>query len=111
MANLSIVDVAKEIIDVCSKSKIVQNFAVDILDDVVLKIRVYLVNDMFIDTFYNADTLKVAYALIKKGERIFGTDNTGGWHIHPLDAPWEHQFCHPITFQEFLTIVEQENKI
>lgn len=108
MANIGTIGVAKEIIDACAESKIVKNFSVNILDDIVLKIRVYLVNDMFIDTFYNADTLKVAYALIKKGERMFGADNTGRWHLHPFDAPEEHQACHPITFQEFLTIIEQE---
>jgi len=108
MANLSTIEVAKEIIDVCSRSKIVKNFTVDILDDIVLKVRIYLIDEAFIDTFYNADTLKVAYALIKKGKRMFGVDNTGEWHIHPFGAPWKHQPCNPITFQEVLTVIEQE---
>ena len=31
-----------------------------------------------------------AFALIHQGQRIFGADNTGGWHIHPFAAPERH---------------------
>jgi hypothetical protein len=33
------------------------------------------------------------FALIKNGKRIFGCDNLGGWHIHPLRNPDEHESC------------------
>ncbi|MEW6618652.1 MAG: hypothetical protein AB1422_04785 [bacterium] len=111
MVNLSPIEFSKEIINVASKSELVESFEVNILDDMIVKIRVYLTDGTFIDIFYNADTQKIAYALIKNKKRIFGIDNTDGWHLHPFKSPEIHQTCNSITFQEFLYSVEQHQKI
>jgi hypothetical protein len=57
--------------------------------------------------FYNADTGKCSYALIKDAMRVFGADNAFiGWHIHPFEDPSEHVASSELSFQEFLEAVE-----
>jgi len=49
----------------------------------------------------------VAFALIKAERRIFGADNTGGWHWHPVDKPESHvPTSQAVTFTEFLGQIE-----
>lgn len=55
-----------------------------------INIRVYLTLDGYIDVFYNQETERVAFAWIQDGNRIYGADNTGGWHIHPFADPSQH---------------------
>ena len=50
-----------------------------------------------------------AFALIRQGKRIFGADNTGGWHTHPFHSPEQHiPQTQPITFAQFLSQVEKQ---
>ncbi|WP_290902642.1 hypothetical protein [Ferroglobus sp.] len=100
----------KEILEACEKSEIVRGVNVESFDNVILKVRIYLVEDFFIDVFYNDDTKRVAFALIKNEKRIFGADNTGGWHIHPFEDPERHEPCEPMSFEEFLEAVEERLK-
>ena len=44
-----------------------------------VNLRIPLRFENFVDIFYNEETGTTAYALIEKGNRIFGADNTGGW--------------------------------
>jgi hypothetical protein len=77
-----------------------------------LRLRAYLTDESFIEAFFNTATQKVAFARIRDGERIFGADNTGGWHWHPLDAPDEHiRTDQSISFDEFLQRVEDDPKL
>ena len=49
-----------------------------------------------------------AYALIDKGQRIFGADNTGGWHYHPFHDPTRHdRLTDAMTFAMFVAQIEQ----
>ncbi len=86
--NLDAVTFAKGIINVCTKNKEIGRYDIKIIDNTIVKIRIYLLKDnKFIDVFYNSYTSTTAYALIENEKRIFGVDNTGGWHIHPFDDP------------------------
>jgi hypothetical protein len=35
-------------------------------------------------------------------QRVFGYDNLGGWHRHPVGSPEEHEACDAPTFDGFL---------
>jgi hypothetical protein len=73
-----------------------------------INLRVEVTTGGFIDVFYNEETHTTAFALILADHRVFGADNTGGWHVHPFDDPERH---HPLpgemSFAEFVTLIEQ----
>jgi hypothetical protein len=61
----------------------------------------------FIDVFYNEQTGTAAYALIKDDRRTFGTDNAGGWHVHPFADPDRHvPLADAMSFAEFVKAIE-----
>ena len=76
MADLDAVAFARAIQHACHAVEIVASYDVQLLDDVVVKIRVVLVAAAFIDVFYNADSGKCAFALVQDERRIFGADDT-----------------------------------
>ena len=95
------------IIDACNQSAIVTSYTVRSLDLDILNVRVYLVDDSFIEAFYNVTTNKTAFALIVNNQRIYGKDNAKlGWHVHPMDNPSAHNLCPPVSFEKFLIEVE-----
>ena len=98
----------RAVIDACAASGQVEECVLILYDEPVVKFRVELVEGSFIDVFYNADTGKTSFAWIAAGRRIFGADNTRGWHVHPLEQPEIHQPCSPMRFAEFLAGVEKE---
>ena len=55
-----------------------------------IKLRLVLSLDLFVEVFYAPQTEKASFTLIKEKERIFGIDNLGGWHHHPLGKPTNH---------------------
>jgi hypothetical protein len=62
----------------------------------------------FVEVFYNEQTGTMAYALIQEGQRVFGADNTGGWHVHPFDEPMHHRALPgEMTFAEFVAEIER----
>ncbi|MBU1487201.1 hypothetical protein KKH56_04025 [bacterium] len=102
----------KEIIHICNKSGIVITYESDIEDDLIVKVRVYLIKDDFIDVFYNAGNRKTSFALIKNKKRIYGADNALpiGWHIHPFEDPQTHIPSGTVTFEEFIKTIEESQK-
>jgi len=107
MAYISAFEFARTVQDICGRSDLVASYDVRILDDTVVKIRVTLTYDAFIDVFYNSDTEKCSYALIEESTRIFGADNAFiGWHTHPFDNPDQHVPSSGISFEKFLKTVE-----
>jgi hypothetical protein len=107
MADLTPYEFARAVQDACHHSALVVSYDVQILDDVVVKIRAHLSIDAYIDVFYNADSGKCAYALISQRERLYGADNAFiGWHLHPFDNHAQHIASKAITFAEFLSTVE-----
>lgn len=67
-----------------------------------LKVRIKITLRMFIDIFYAARTKKASIAVILKGERVFGIDNLGGWHVHPVGQTKEHHMIEEPTPEQAL---------
>ena len=73
-----------------------------------INLRISVSTGGFIDAFYNEQTGTTAYALIRQGQRAFGADNTGGWHIHPFDDPERHDpLPGEMSFAEFVAEIER----
>lgn len=66
---------------------------------------------VFIAVFFNAETMKTSFALIKQDQRIFGADNTRGWHLHPFGDTENHFTCGEISFESFLAQVETSREV
>lgn len=107
MARLKWREAYQEILDVCTRSTLITGVTPLLLDEPVLKLRAHLPPSAFIDIFVNVETEKVSFALIKEERRIFGVDNTRGWHLHSFDNPEEHHPCEVTSFESFLAQVEQ----
>lgn len=76
------------------------------LTPTVINMRIDLTTGEFIDAFYNERTGTTAYALIREGRRVFGADNTGGWHVHPFDDSDRHEpLVDAMTFAGFVAEV------
>ena len=70
-------------------------------------LRIEIAAGGFVDAFHNEVTGTTAYALIQQGMRVFGADNTGGWHVHPFEDPTRHvPFPSPIAFIDFIALIE-----
>jgi hypothetical protein len=79
------------------------------LTPAAIKLRIEVVTGGFIDAFYNEQTGTTAYAFIRQERRIFGADNTGGWHVHPFMDPLRHDpLARSMSFEEFVKAVELE---
>ena len=107
LANLTPHDLLARIVAACTQSSAVTAYTVRILDIDVLSLRVYLVDNSFIEVFCNVTTGKAAFALIVGDRRVYGKDNAKmGWHMHPFDDPNAHRPCAPVSFEAFLSEVE-----
>jgi len=73
-----------------------------------INFRLDIVTGDFIDVFFNEQTDTLAYAVIRDGKRIYGADNTGGWHTHPWHRPLSHEaLSEPMSFAEFVAAIER----
>lgn len=106
MVKLNANDFAKYIIDTSVISKIVKTLNIEILENIIVKSRVILVDNSFIGVYYNYENGKISFALIMDEKRIFGADNLDFWHVHPFENPDNHKKSGEITFTEFLKMVE-----
>ena len=74
-----------------------------------ITLRIQVAPDAFIEAFHNDRTGTTAYALIRQGRRVFGADNTGGWHVHPLDNPEIHvPLGGAMSFSDFVAEIEKK---
>ncbi len=80
----------------------VVDFNVIIEDGIIVRGKVLLKNGLFVEVYFNEENQKTSFALLKGGERIFGVDNLGGWHVHLFENPASHQRCGECSFKEFL---------
>ena len=72
-----------------------------------ISLRISIEPGGFIEAFYNEQTDTTAFALIRIGRRLFGADNSGGWHIHPFSDPGRHDPLEdPLPFAEFVAQIE-----
>lgn len=106
MAPLTLWEAYRHIVDTSAQSPVVTGIELLLLEEPVLKLRVHLGASLFIDIFFNAETSKTSFALIKDAQRIFGVDNTRGWHLHPFGSPESHCPCEAMAFVSFLRQVE-----
>jgi hypothetical protein len=74
-----------------------------------ISMRIHVTSGGFIDAFYNEQTGTMAFALIRHGQRAFGADNTGGWHVHPFVEPDRHDpLPDPMAFADFVAEIERQ---
>ena len=69
---------------------------------VAIKLRVELGEERFIDVFFNERNRRTDLVLIERGQRVFGYDNLGDWHRHPLGAPDRHEACGEPALDDFV---------
>jgi hypothetical protein len=69
---------------------------------VVIKLRVELNRNRFIDVFFNSRNGRTDLAVVEGGQRVFGYDNLGGWHRHPFDSPEDREVCMPPDLDDFV---------
>jgi len=54
----------------------------------------------------------MAFAFIRRGQRVFGADNTGSWHVHPLAGPVRPDpLSEPMVFAAFVAEIEQRASV
>lgn len=100
-------DFASRIIDVAAEYDFVEDYGIDVKEAAVLDARISL-EDGFISIYRNFETGKVAFAWIIDEERVYGADNTGGWHVHPFSNPEDHQNSSKVSLEEFMTKVSEK---
>jgi hypothetical protein len=110
LAPLTLREAYRHIIDTSAQSPVVIGLEPILLEEPVLKLRVHLGASRFVDVFYNAETGKTSFALIKDGQRIFGADNTRGWHVHPFGSSERHCPCDATSFASILRQVEENQE-
>jgi hypothetical protein len=108
---MSLAEFEEQVFAVAMRSSICDIPAVRRLTSTSISLRVSLTAGDFIDAFYNEQTDTMAFALIREGQRVFGADNTGGWHIHPFADPDRHDaLADPLSFAEFVDEIEQQQQ-
>lgn len=83
--------------------------AVDLQTEVVIvKGRVILERDRFLQVYFNEQTGTTAFALIEDEQRIWGVDydSLRGWHVHPIDRPGDHKDVDPMAPREVVDALE-----
>ncbi len=105
---MTLVEFEQQVFAVAMASSICDIPIVCRLTPTSINLRVNVTTGGFIDAFYNEQTGTTAFALIRQDRRVFGADNTGGWHIHPFVNPDRHDSLPgAISFAEFVSEVEQ----
>jgi len=78
----------------------------------LLKARLLVSADLFVQVYHNDQFHTTNLALIHNGQRLFARDELEGrWHRHTHASPEEHDTssngCNSVTLAEFLDEVEQ----
>ena len=82
------------------KPKNVETF----IEGPILKYKLIITKETFIQIYFNEDTGTTAFALISHGKRVFGIDydTVRGWHRHPPENPDKHIAYRQTCLSEFL---------
>jgi len=103
---MNLAEFQRQIFNVAAESSICGIPFIRRLNSSSVNIRVEMTMGGFIDAFRNTQTGTTAYAFIQEGRRVFGADNTGGWHVHPFDDPSAHQpLRSAMSFVEFVSAI------
>lgn len=75
---------------------------------VIVKGRVLLEDDRFLQVYFNERTGTTAFALIEDDQRIWGVDydNLRGWHVHPVAHPDQHEDVESMTPHDVVQALE-----
>lgn len=108
MDGVSLEDFQQSIIAVCTGSSVVESVTLYEIRPNAVRLRIFLVNQTFLDVFYNEWNGRTSFAWIVDGQRKFGADNAGNWHWHLRQDPAQHVASeHEITFGEFMKEIEK----
>jgi hypothetical protein len=77
---MTLAEFEQQIFAVALRSPICDIPAVRRLTSTSISLRVSIASGGFIHAFYNEQTDTMAFAVVREGQRVFGMDNTGGWH-------------------------------
>ncbi len=109
MADMTLEAFEAQVTLACAASPVVAGVSTAASGVTWIRLRAHLADGSFADAFYNEATGKTAFALIKTEKRVFGADNTGGWHWHPFESPESHVPAgNAVTFEEFLRRIEEQ---
>ena len=89
------------LLEVLKDRPFVQSVDLD-TEAVVVRGRVLLAEDRFLQVYFNERTGTTAFALIEDEQRIWGVDydDLRGWHVHPVDHPTRHEEVEPMSPHE-----------
>lgn len=75
----------------------------------ILKARLLIEEEIFINVFFNSITKTTSYPVIKNNERILGIDKDSirNWHKHNFDQPGKHDPCNPTRLKEFIVEISK----
>ena len=75
----------------------------------VLKGRVFLKKDRFLQVYFNEQTGTTAFALIEGEKRLWGIDfdSLKGWHLHPIKEAERHIDIDAMTIEEILKSLKE----
>src|SRR5690606_24983975 len=108
MASLTLEEFERQVQSVCAESSIVESVIIFTSTETSILWRVFLTNNTFVDVYYSESKGKTSFAHIKDNKRIFGADNAGGWHWHPVKEPDSHvPSKDEIKFEEFMKKLEE----
>lgn len=106
---MKLAEFESQVSDIATHSAICGIPVIRRITSTAINIRLSLSTGGFIDVFHNEHTGTTAFTLIYKDRRIFGADNTGGWHIHPFDNPDLHiPIPKAISFAGFVADIEKQ---
>lgn len=79
----------------------------------ILKGRVILQKNRFLQIYFNELTGTTAFALIEKDRRLWGIDfdNIRGWHLHPVGNPEGHYDINSMFVEDIMNALAEAWKI
>ena len=75
----------------------------------VVKGRIRLTKERFLQIYFNEQTNTTAFALIEEDARIWGIDHDAlrGWHLHPVGQPNTHRDIDPLAVEEVMRALQE----
>mgnify|MGYP001613526011 CR=1 FL=1 len=100
----------RRIAELAKKHLDVKEVKIFVLKKTFCSLRLQMKENVFIDVYYSTVSERKDLFLVANGKRVFGYDNLGGWHRHPIKNPDSHEACiepaEEAVFAEMKGIVE-----
>jgi len=96
------------LLDALAECSFVRSVDLD-TEALVVKGRVRLEQDRFLQVYFNEHTGTTAFALIENERRLWGIDydDLRGWHVHPIDHPGQHRDLEAMTPEEIVVALKE----